>query len=264
MGLLQRIKRDIKAARKRDPAAMSDLEVVLTYPGFHARQLHRFAHTLHNEGLELPARLVSHVGRFFTGIEIHPGAKIDDGFFIDHGMGVVIGETSVIGKNCHLFQGVTLGGTSTRRAKRHPTLGDNVVVGAGAKVIGDVTIGDNAKIGAGSVVVTNVPANATVVGVPGHVVAFADPGDDTQLRLPDPEWDIIQRLEARVDELEQRLAGLDAPPAKAAPQAAAPAPEPSPEDGTVAGVPLEAETPAQPPDPRQTRIVRKTEGDSAA
>src|SRR5256712_13901780 len=123
-------------------------------------------------------------------------------------MGVVIGETAIIGENCHLFQGVTLGGTSTRRPKRQPTLDRNVVVGAGAKVIGDVTIGENAKIGAGSVVVTNVPPHATVVGVPGHIVAFADPGDDTVLRLPDPEWDIIKSLESRISELESRLAEL--------------------------------------------------------
>lgn len=205
MGLLASIQSDIKAARKHDPAATSDLEVVLAYPGFHARELHRLAHTLHRSGFRLPARLVSNLSRALTGIDIHPGARIGKGFFIDHGMGVVIGETTVIGEGCQLFQGVTLGGTSTRRAKRHPTLGKNVVVGAGAKVIGDVTIGDNAKIGAGSVVVTNVPANATVVGVPGHIVAFADPGDDTVLRLPDPEWDIIQRLESRIAELEERL-----------------------------------------------------------
>ncbi len=212
MGLLQSIRRDIKAARKRDPAATSDIEVVLTYPGFHARQIHRFSHALHGAGLRLPARLVSHIGRALTGIEIHPGARIGEGFFIDHGMGVVIGETAIIGANCHLFQGVTLGGTSTRRAKRHPTLGSNVVVGAGAKVIGDVTVGDNAKIGAGSVVVTNVPPNATVVGVPGHVVAYADPGDDTVLRLPDPEWDIIQRLEERIARLEERIGELEKQP----------------------------------------------------
>ena len=216
MGLLQRIRKDIKAARQRDPAATSDIEVILTYPGFHARQIHRLTNALHHAGLRLPARLVSHFGRAFTGIEIHPGAQIAEGFFIDHGMGVVIGETAIIGENCHLFQGVTLGGTSTRRAKRHPTLGKNVVVGAGAKVIGDVTIGDNAKIGAGSVVVTNVPPNATVVGVPGHIVAFADPGDDTVLRLPDPEWDIIKSLEQRIAELESRIAGLEAKPAKKA------------------------------------------------
>ncbi len=205
MGLLDSIKRDIQAARERDPAAINELEVILTYPGFHARQIHRVSHALHHQGLELPARFIAHISRFITGIEIHPGAEIGEKFFIDHGMGVVVGETAIIGDNVHLFQGVTLGGTSTRRAKRHPTLEDNVVVGAGAKVIGDVTVGENAKIGAGSVVVTNVPPNATVVGVPGHVVAFADPGDDTVLKLPDPEWDIIQRLEARIEELEARL-----------------------------------------------------------
>ena len=210
MGLLKSIRGDIQAAKDRDPAATSTLEVIFTYPGFHARQLHRLAHTLHTRGLRLPARLISHLGRAVTGIEIHPGARIGERFFIDHGMGVVIGETSVIGENCHLFQGVTLGGTSTKRAKRHPTLGKGVVVGAGAKVIGAVTIGDGAKIGAGSVVVTNVPPNATVVGVPGHIVAYADPGDETVLKLPDPEWDVIQRLEARVAELEQRLAELEA------------------------------------------------------
>jgi len=209
VGLLQSIKGDIQAAKERDPAATSTLEVIFTYPGFHARQLHRLAHTLHNSGLRLPARLISHLGRAVTGIEIHPGARIGEKFFIDHGMGVVIGETTVIGDDCHLYQGVTMGGTSTKRAKRHPTLGKGVVVGAGAKVIGAVTIGDGAKIGAGSVVVTNVPPNATVVGVPGHIVAYVDPGDETVLRLPDPEWDVIQRLEARVAELEQRIAELE-------------------------------------------------------
>jgi len=226
MGLLQQIRRDIEAARERDPAAVSDLEVILTYPGFHARQIHRLARALHLSGADIPARLLSHTGRFLTGIEIHPGALIGEKFFIDHGMGVVIGETTIIGDNVHLFQGVTLGGTSTRRAKRHPTLGDNVVVGAGAKVIGDVTIGENAKIGAGSVVVTNVPPNATVVGVPGHVVAFVDPGDDTVLRLPDPEWDIIQQLEGRIAELETRLKALEKP--KPARRRAAPKSKPKP------------------------------------
>jgi serine O-acetyltransferase len=211
MGLLQSIKRDIDAAKRRDPAATSSLEVILAYPGFHARELHRLAHGLHRRGFKLPARIISHVGRCVTGIEIHPGARIGEAFFIDHGMGVVIGETTVIGDDCHLYQGVTLGGTSTKRAKRHPTLGDGVVVGAGAKVIGAVNIGAGAKIGAGSVVVTNVPPNATVVGVPGHIVAYADPGDETVLKLPDPEWDVIQRLEARVAELEQRLAELETP-----------------------------------------------------
>lgn len=210
MGLLESIRRDIQAARERDPAATSAMEVILAYPGFHARQLHRIAHALHKRGLRLPARLISHLSRAATGIEIHPGAEIGDGLFVDHGMGVVIGETSVIGDDCHLYQGVTLGGTSTKRAKRHPTLGKAVVVGAGAKIIGAVNIGNGAKIGAGSVVVTNVPPNATVVGVPGHIVAYADPGTDTVLRLPDPEWDIIQRLEQRIAELEQRIAQLEA------------------------------------------------------
>ena len=215
MGLIQSISLDIAAAKKRDPAATNTLEVIFTYPGFHARELHRFAHTLHNAGLKLPARLISHAGRFLTGIEIHPGARIGEGFFIDHGMGVVIGETTVIGDDCHLYQGVTLGGTSTKRAKRHPTLGDGVVVGAGAKVIGAVNLGAGAKIGAGSVVVTNVPPNATVVGVPGHIVAYADPGDETVLKLPDPEWDVIQRLESRVAELEERLAQVEGGKGKA-------------------------------------------------
>ena len=209
MGLLQSIRDDIQAAKDRDPAATSTLEVIFAYPGFHARQLHRLAHTLHNSGLRLPARLISHLSRALTGIEIHPCARIGERFFIDHGMGVVIGETTIIGDDCHLYQGVTLGGTSTKRAKRHPTLGAGVVVGAGAKIIGAVNIGDGAKIGAGSVVVTNVPPNASVVGVPGHIVAYADPGDETVLKLPDPEWDIIQRLENRVVELERRLADLE-------------------------------------------------------
>lgn len=210
MGLLRSIRRDIQAARERDPAATSTLEVIFAYPGFHARQLHRIAHGLHRRGLRLPARVISHLSRTATGIEIHPGAEIDDGLFIDHGMGVVIGETSVIGDNCHLYQGVTLGGSSTKRVKRHPTLGNGVIVGAGAKIIGAVNIGDGAKIGAGSVVVTNVPANATVVGVPGHIVAYADPGDETVLKLPDPEWDIIHQMENRIADLEERIAQMEA------------------------------------------------------
>jgi serine O-acetyltransferase len=209
MSLLESIANDIRAARERDPAAVSNLEVILAYPGFHARQLHRLAHTLHNAGVPLFPRLISNLSRFLTGIEIHPGARIGERLFIDHGMSTVIGETAVIGDQCHLFQGVTLGGTSTKRTKRHPTLANNVVVGAGARLIGDIEVGDNARIGAGSVVVTNVPANATVVGVPGHVVAFHDPGDDTIVRLPDPEWDRIQALEERVAELERRLAAAD-------------------------------------------------------
>jgi serine O-acetyltransferase len=209
VSLLRSIARDIQAARERDPAATNAFEVILTYPGFHARQIHRLAHALHVRGVPFVPRLISHVGRFFTGIEIHPGAKIGQGLFIDHGMGVVIGETTEIGDNCHLYQGVTLGGTSTKREKRHPTLKDNVSVGAGAKLIGAITVGENASIGAGSVVVTNVPPNATVVGVPGHVVAYRDPGSDTVLHLPDPEWDRITALEQRIEELAERLLGLE-------------------------------------------------------
>ncbi len=210
MSLLQRIGKDIKAARERDPAASGNLEVILAYPGFHARQLHRLAHTLHTHHVPVLPRLVSHITRLITGIEIHPGAKIGEGFFIDHGMGVVIGETAEIGDNCHLYQGVTLGGTSTRREKRHPTLENNVEVGAGAKLIGAITIGENAQVGAGSVVVTNVPPNATIVGVPGHIVAYRDPGSDTIQHLPDPEWDRITALEERIDQLHAQLRAMEA------------------------------------------------------
>ncbi len=205
MSVLKSLKRDIDAVRERDPAARGALEVILAYPGFHARELHRLAHTLHERNVPVLPRVLSNFSRFVTGIEIHPGAKIGQGLFIDHGMGVVIGETAEIGDDCHILQGVTLGGTSMHRAKRHPTLGNRVVVGAGAKLIGAVEIGDNARIGAGSVVVTNVPDNATVVGVPGHVVAFHDPGSDTITRLPDPEWDRIDALERHIDRMDRRM-----------------------------------------------------------
>jgi len=196
----------VRTAQERDPAARSELEVLLTYPGVHALLFHRVAHRLDALGLALPARLLAHLSRLLTGIEIHPRARIGEHFFIDHGMGVVIGETTEIGDHCHLYQGVTLGGTSTRREKRHPTLEDHVVVGAGAKIIGAVTIGHHARIGAGAVVVSSVPPHATVVGVPGHVVAFTAAGNETVERLPDPGWDRIDELERRVAELEGRLA----------------------------------------------------------
>jgi serine O-acetyltransferase len=209
VSLLATIRKDIQAARERDPAATSTLEIIVAYPGFHALQLHRLAFGLRRRGLPVIPRLISHVNRWFTGIEIHPGATIAPGLFIDHGMGVVIGETTEIGENCHLYQGVTLGGTSTKREKRHPSLGRNVSVGAGAKLIGAITVGDNASIGAGSVVVTNVPANATVVGVPGHIVAYREPDSDTVLHLPDPEWDRITALEQRVDQLLSQVNDLE-------------------------------------------------------
>jgi serine O-acetyltransferase len=208
MSVLKSIRRDIEAIRERDPAARGSLEVVLAYPGFHARQMHRLAHTLHNRRVPVLPRVISNVSRFVTGIEIHPGAHIGQGLFIDHGMGVVIGETAEIGDDCHLHQGVTLGGTSTHRTKRHPTLGNGVTIGAGAKLIGAVEVGDNARIGAGSVVVTNVPANATVVGVPGHVVAFHDPGSETTVKLPDPESDRIDALERHIARMDRRLGEL--------------------------------------------------------
>jgi len=205
MSLIASIKKDIKAAFENDPAAVSALEVVLAYPGFHSRQFHRLAHTLFRWHVPMLPRLVSHISRFLTGIEIHPGAKIGEGFFIDHGMGVVIGETSVIRDNVTLYQGVTLGGTSHRRAKRHPTLGNNVTVGVGAQLIGNITIGDNSKVGAGSVVLSSVPSNATVVGVPGRVVAVRNANTDTVERLPDPVGEKLENLEKRIDELEKRL-----------------------------------------------------------
>ena len=208
MSVLKSIKRDIRAIRERDPAARSDAEVVLAYPGFHARELHRLAHTLHRAGVPVLPRVISNFSRFVTGIEIHPGASIGAGLFIDHGMGVVIGETAEIGDDCHILQGVTLGGTSLHRTKRHPTLRNRVTVGAGAKLIGAVEVGDNARIGAGSVVVSNVPPNATVVGVPGHVVAFHDPGSDTITKLPDPEWDRIDALERHMERMDGRLRTL--------------------------------------------------------
>ena len=205
MGFFTGIRKDIKAVFEHDPAAVNTLEVLLAYPGFHARQSHRLAHTLFRWHVPILPRLISHISRFLTGIEIHPGAKIGDGFFIDHGMGVVIGETSVIGDNVTIYQGVTLGGTSHQRTKRHPTLGNNVVVGVGAQLIGDITIGDNTKVGAGSVVINSVPANATVVGVPGRVVAVRNPDTDTVERLPDPVGEKLEKLEKRIAELEKRL-----------------------------------------------------------
>ena len=209
MGYFRSLRRDIQAAFDHDPAAVNTLEILLAYPGFHARQCHRIAHTLFKWHIPFLPRFISHISRFLTGIEIHPGATIGEGFFIDHGMGVVIGETSVIGDNVTLYQGVTLGGTSHLRAKRHPTLGDNVVVGVGAQLIGDITIGENSKVGAGSVVVSSVPANATVVGVPGRVVAVRNPDTDTVERLPDPVGERLENLEERIAELEKYLKRLE-------------------------------------------------------
>src|SRR5207245_2463074 len=184
------LRRDVRAVRERDPAARSALEVLLCYPGVHALAFHRLAHRFWSRGWPTTARFISHVERFLTGIEIHPAATLGPGLFIDHGMGVVIGETTEIGENVTLLQGVTLGGTSLKREKRHPTLGDNVVVGAGAKVIGAFKIGAGSRIGAGSVVVREVPPNSVVVGVPGRVT-YKDGQrvagiDLDQTDMPDP------------------------------------------------------------------------------
>jgi serine O-acetyltransferase len=204
---------DFRACFERDPAARSSLEVILAYPGFHAIIMHRVAHTLENWGLHLFARLISHFSRFVTGIEIHPGAEIGSGFFVDHGMGVVIGETSVIGHDVTLFQGVTLGGTGKTREKRHPTLEDNVVVGAGAKILGDITIGEGSRIGSGSVVVSPVPENSTVVGIPGRVVKRDGEKIETvsldHTDLPDPVVESVHTLQNRIDELQHQLLELE-------------------------------------------------------
>jgi len=210
MRLIRSIRADIRAVFEHDPAARNVWEVIFVYPGFHARQCHRVAHTLWHWRIPFLPRLVSHVSRFITGIEIHPGAEIGEGFFIDHGMGVVIGETSEIKDNVALYQGVTLGGTSLQKKKRHPTLGNNVVVGAGAKLIGAITIGDNVKVGASSVVISSVPHNATVVGVPGRVVEIRNPDTETVEKLPDPVWEKLENLEKRMVDVEKRLGAVQA------------------------------------------------------
>jgi len=209
MGLLGEIRRDIRVVFERDPAAANLVEVLLTSPGLHAREMHRLSHALWLLRVPVLPRVISYFTRFITGIEIHPGARLGSGLFIDHGSGIVIGETAEVGEDVSIFQGVTLGGTSTQKRKRHPTLGNRVVVGAGAKLIGAITIGDDVKIGAGSVVVTSVPSNATVVGVPGRVVALRNPDDDTLEKLPDPEWDFMQAVQQRLADLEARLTVLE-------------------------------------------------------
>lgn len=204
----QRIKRDMRIVFERDPAARSILEVIFCYPGFHVLFFYRLGHWFWTNHFFFLGRFISQMGRFFTGIEIHPGAKIGEGFFIDHGMGVVIGETAEIGENVTLYHGVTLGGTSLKKEKRHPTLRDGVVVGAGAKILGPVVIGEHSKIGSGSVVINEVPANSTVVGVPGRVVYQAGQRKDIDLdwnRLPDPVAKAIECLLERVRDLEHQV-----------------------------------------------------------
>src|SRR6266511_1045104 len=207
------MRRDVRAVLERDPAARSTFEVVLCYPGVHALAFHRIAHAIWRRGWRIPARFLSHVARFLTGIEIHPAAQIGSGLFSDHGMGVLIGETAEVGDNVTLLQGVTLGGTSLKREKRHPPLGDNVVVGAGAKIIGAFKIGAGSRIGAGSVVVRAVPTNSVVVGVPGRVTyrdgqRVAGGIDLDQTDLPDPVSKAIEQLVERIRSLEGELETL--------------------------------------------------------
>jgi serine O-acetyltransferase len=204
------IREQIDTVFRRDPAARSVLEIVLCYPGFHAILLHRAAHGFYCRGWFTTARVVSQFSRAVTGIEIHPGARIGRRFFIDHGMGVVIGETTEIGDDVLLYQGVTLGGTGKATGKRHPTIGHGVVIGTGAKILGDIRIGDYVKVGAGSVVVRPVPAYSTVVGVPGRVVGGLSPDPESleHGKLPDPEGQAIDDLSRRVGELEAMIKAL--------------------------------------------------------
>ena len=205
--MINTIKSDIAIIKERDPAARGILEIFLCYPGFQAIFLHRFTHKLWNLKLPLIPRVLSQINRTITGIEIHPGAKIGRKVFIDHGMGVVIGETAEIGDNCLLYQGVTLGGTGKSHGKRHPTLKENVVVGAGAKVLGSIVVGANTRIGAGSVVVRTVQGNSTVVGIPGRVVHQSGVKINplTHSALPDAEANVIRNLMDRIDTLENQL-----------------------------------------------------------
>ncbi len=204
--MFKEIKEDIKTIFERDPAARSVVEILLTYSGFHATLLHRVAHFLWRKNVPVIPRLISHFSRFITGIEIHPGATIGSAFFIDHGMGVVIGETAEIGNNVTLYQGVTLGGTGREPGKRHPTLGDNVIVGAGAKVLGAIVIGNHVRIGANSVVLKSVPDHATVVVIPGKIIRRQkEEGVLDHTNLPDPIAEKLERLERELEELKQEI-----------------------------------------------------------
>ena len=212
MDFAREIRRDIDAICERDPAARSRTEVLLLYSGLHALILYRLAHALHRGGHYFAARLVSQSGRFLTGIEIHPGAQIGQGLFIDHGSGVVIGETAIIGDNCTLYQGVTLGGTGKETGKRHPTLGNGVLVGAGAKLLGNFTVGDGAKIAAGAVVLGDVPEGTTAVGIPARAVRRAGKkicDEFDQTHIPDPISQELCRLQAKLHVLEDKIKEIE-------------------------------------------------------
>ncbi len=205
--VFSQIKEDIKTIYEKDPAAVNILEVLFCYPGLHALILHRIAHKLNYWKIPLIPRMISNISRFFTGIEIHPEARIGRRFFIDHGMGVVIGATTIIGDDVLLYQGVTLGGTGNEHGKRHPTLGNNIVVGSGAKVLGNIEIGSNSRIGAGSVVVDSVPENSTVVGIPGRIVKqkLLIQGQLMHNRIPDPVMCQLNRLKYELQDVRERL-----------------------------------------------------------
>lgn len=216
--MFKRVKKDIQVIFERDPAAKSVLEVILNYPGLHAILMHRMAHFLYGKNLVIIPRLISQFSRWITGVEIHPGAKIGNGVFIDHGMGVVIGETAEVGDNVTIYQGVTLGGTGKEKGKRHPTIGNNVVISAGARILGSFKVGDNSKIGAGSVVIRPVPPNSTVVGVPGKVVVrnginIADLDmssiDLQHSQLPDPVAEMMLCLQRKLERMEKRIHELE-------------------------------------------------------
>lgn len=210
MTVLKKIQKDLNAVLKNDPAARNKFEVILTYSGFHALLFYRLAHFFYRHKYFLIARIISQSARFFTGIEIHPGAKIGSGVFIDHGSGVIIGETTIIGNNVTIFQGVTLGGTGKEKGKRHPTIEDGVMVCAGAKVLGSVNIGKGAKIGAGSIVLKEVPPYSTVVGVPGRVVKLnGEKYDDLDQDLPDPISEELLRINEQINAIIDRLGKND-------------------------------------------------------
>lgn len=205
----EQLRMDVEAVRDRDPAATSTLEIITTYPGLHAIWLHRVAHYLHGRGVPGLPRAISIFSRWLTGVEIHQGATIGQGFFIDHGMGVVIGETTEIGDDVTLYQGVTLGGTGKEKGKRHPTIEDGVVIAVGASVLGAITVGKNSKVGAGAVVIQDVPENCTVVGVPGRVTVCSgeriSPIDLHHEELPDPVLEMFNTIERRLDRIERKI-----------------------------------------------------------
>lgn len=208
MKIFKTLREEINTIFERDPAARSVLEVIFCYPGFHAILFHRMANWLWRKEFYFLGRFVSHLGRFFTGIEIHPGAKIGKNFFIDHGMGVVIGETAEIGDNVTIYHGVTLGGVSLNKGKRHPTIGNNVIIGSGAKILGPFKVGDNSKVGSNSVVVKEVPPNSTVVGIPGRIVSGDKKVDFDHSNLPDPVAKAIECIIDRVVVIEKEVSKI--------------------------------------------------------